>query len=163
MIAILYGSTTGKTEEIADELQKHLPDSRVFDISDFPLEELGFYDVLVLGTSTWGTGDLQDSWADHLEELAACDLTDKTLAFFGLGDQKSFTETFVGGLAKLYDRLAPLAKKVIGNFRDKDFSFEDCLAYREGAFVGLVIDDDNQASKTDERINRWVSQLLTEV
>lgn len=163
MVAILYGSSTGQTEEIADALQKVIPDSQVFNICDFDFETLAQVDYLILGTSTWGAGELQSDWVDRIDELAAEDLSQKTVAFFGLGDQKSFAETFLGGLAILHKKIAPLAQKVIGRFSDPEMVFEHCEAFVNGAFVGLAIDEDNQSSKSDKRIKRWSDQLKEEM
>ena len=33
---------------------------------------------------------------------------------------------------------------------------------RDGKFVGVALDDDNQADLTDERIEAWVNQVKTE-
>lgn len=163
MIAILYGSSTGRTEEVADELQKLLPGSKVFDVCDFPMDETPQYELLILGTSTWGIGEVQESWKLMGDELAAADLGGTALAFFGLGDQKSFPESFLGGLAKLHDRLAPLGQRTLGRFTDPGFTFESCEAFRNGVFVGLALDEDNQSSKTEDRIKRWTAQLLSEL
>ena len=52
------------------------------------------YDVLVLSSSTWGAGELQDDWYDGVNVLKKCDLSHKYVALFGCGDSDSYSDTF---------------------------------------------------------------------
>jgi flavodoxin I len=54
-------------------------------VADTNPEDLTKYDVLVLGSSTWDDGLLQQDFRDFVEGLEV-DLTGKKLAIFGLGD-----------------------------------------------------------------------------
>lgn len=89
---IFYGSQTGNTAAaarlIADELG--IPPSDVRDIASASTDEVMAFDSLILGTSTWGTGELQGDWAVFLPKLGSMDLGGKPVALFGLGDQLSF-------------------------------------------------------------------------
>jgi flavodoxin I len=40
-----------------------------------------------------------------------------------------------------------------------DYTFDDSTAVVGGKFVGLPLDDVNEDSKTDSRINAWVAQI----
>jgi flavodoxin I len=86
-ILIVYGSTTGNTEMVAEEIIDLLKDHEVLlqDVADTNPEDLTKYDVLVLGSSTWDDGLLQQNFRDFVEGLEV-DLTGKKLAIFGLGD-----------------------------------------------------------------------------
>jgi flavodoxin I len=86
-ILIVYGSTTGNTEMVAEEIIDLLKDHEVLlqDVADTNPEDLTKYDVLVLGSSTWDDGLLQQDFRDFVEGLEV-DLTGKKLAIFGLGD-----------------------------------------------------------------------------
>ncbi len=86
-ILIVYGSTTGNTEMVAEEIMDSLKDHEVSlqDVADTSPEDLTEYDVLVLGSSTWDDGLLQQDFRDFVEGLEA-DLAGKKLAIFGLGD-----------------------------------------------------------------------------
>ena len=68
-IGIFYGSSTGNTEEVAFRLAKMLNvnDSDVHDVAHSAPSDLGKYDLLLLGSSTWGNGDLQDDWYDFID------------------------------------------------------------------------------------------------
>lgn len=84
---IVYGSTTGNTEMVAETILEHLEDHDVTlqDVADTNPEELNDYENLVLGSSTWDDGLLQQDFRDFVEGLDL-DLSGKKLAIFGLGD-----------------------------------------------------------------------------
>ena len=60
---------------------------------------------LILGTSTWGFGDLQEDWDAFLGSLTKMNLTGKTIALFGLGDSSTYSDTFVDGMGIIYRAL----------------------------------------------------------
>jgi len=93
-IGIFYGSTTGVCEDVANKIAEQLGDADVYNIAGNE-DKLGDYDVLILGTSTWGFGELQADWIDSVDALGSLDLNGKKVAYFGTGDQSSFGDTFV--------------------------------------------------------------------
>jgi len=64
--AIIYGSTTGTTEDIAGRIASKLNIAQgdIYEISKVTADTVAGYDTLLLGSSTWGSGDLQDDWYD---------------------------------------------------------------------------------------------------
>ena len=69
-IGIFYGSSTGNTEIVADKIKALFgKDAETINIDSASKEDLEKYDFLVLGTSTWGIGDMQDDWEDFIEIL----------------------------------------------------------------------------------------------
>lgn len=86
-IGIFFGSTTGNTESAASKIGKYLGGVEVFNVGNTPLSQMDRYDVLILGSSTWGSGDLQDDWEPLLKDLSKKDFSGKRIAFFGSGDQ----------------------------------------------------------------------------
>ncbi len=78
-IAIYYGSTTGTCEALASMIAKALgvEDENVHSVTDMTREAVESQDVLILGSSTWGCGDLQDDWYDGVEILKQADLQGK--------------------------------------------------------------------------------------
>ncbi len=73
-IGVFYGSTTGTTEDLARRIAEKLDVSseHVFDVSKLTEALVNEYDVLVLGSSTWGAGELQDDWYDGVKVLKKC-------------------------------------------------------------------------------------------
>lgn len=86
-ILIAYGSTTGNTEMVAEQIEGLLEtyNPKLQDITNCSPEDLTTYDVLILGASTWDDGLLQSDFRDFVKDLKI-DLSGKKLAIFGLGD-----------------------------------------------------------------------------
>ena len=70
-IGIFYGSSTGTCESLAEQLAGELgvTGGDVHSADKLTAELANTYDVLVLGTSTWGDGELQDDWYDAIKVL----------------------------------------------------------------------------------------------
>lgn len=160
--AIFYGSSTGNTESVAKQMAKLL-NADVFDVADNPVEELKNYDNLIFGTSTWGIGDLQDDWDSFLPELANTDLNGKVCAIFGLGDGASYADSFVDGIYTIYQVIENKGCKIVGFVDTAGYDYEASTADINGKFVGLPLDEDNESNMTDERIDKWVEQLKSEM
>ena len=77
-IAIFYGSTNGNTADAALKIQKHL-NADIYDVGKLKNgDDLGNYEMLILGTSTWYDGDLQDDWDSFMSHLKAADFHGKS-------------------------------------------------------------------------------------
>ena len=94
---VVYGSSTGTCEAIANKIGTALG-AEVIDVQDMKASTIAAADNLILGTSTWGAGEVQDDWYDGIKELQSADLSGKTIALFGCGDCESYGDTFVGGI-----------------------------------------------------------------
>ena len=71
-IGIFYGSSSGNTETVAKQIQKGLgADAQVFEVSKAKKEDLEKFDNLILGTSTWGFGDLQDDFEGFISDRSS--------------------------------------------------------------------------------------------
>ena len=84
------------------------------------------------------------------------------VAIFGLGDQINYPENFVDGIGILAELLVSSGATVIGETSADGYHFEQSRALKDGKFMGLAIDIENQSDKTDERISAWVEQLRKE-
>ena len=157
-IGIFFGSTTGVTEEIANKISNNLEGAEVYNISGNE-DKLNDFDVLILGTSTWGFGDLQDDWQGSLDELANLDLSGKKVAYFGTGDQSTFADTFIDGIGIINDEIEKTGALVIGQTSIDGYEFSGSKAVVDGEFLGLAIDEVNQSELTDERVEKWISEL----
>ena len=62
-------------------------------VADASADEAEGYDLLLLGSSTWGCGELQDDWYDFLDALKRKALSGKRVALFGCGDSASYPES----------------------------------------------------------------------
>ena len=160
-IKVIYGSTTGSTEsaaqKIADALNADCVNVASAKADDFNAP------VLILGTSTWGFGDLQDDWQTGIDLLHKTDLSNTTVALFGLGDQDSFSDSYLDGMGPLYEEVAPRAAKIVGKTSADGYRHSASRAVVDGVFCGLALDDVNEADKTDARIGEWVKQISEEI
>ncbi len=121
------------------------------------------YDVLVLGSSTWGAGELQDDWYDGIKVLKKCDLSHKYVALFGCGDSDSYSDTFCDAIGILYEELKDTRCKFCGAVDTAGYTFDSSIAVVNGKFVGLPLDEVNEDGQTDERISAWVEQVKQEI
>ena len=164
-IGIFYGSTGGNTESVAQKIQQAFGsvNADLHDVAAASADDLQNYDYLILGTSTWGSGDLQDDWDVFISELDKADLSGKIIALFGLGDQDAYADTFTDGMGTIYEKVTQKGAEVRGFWPVDGYTFDESTAVKDNSFVGLVIDEDNQSEMTDERINAWVEKLKNEM
>lgn len=154
---VIFGSSTGTCEGIAEKIGAKLG-AEVVNVQDLNDDVLAA-DNLLLGTSTWGAGELQDDWYDGVDTIKGVDLSGKTVAIFGCGDSASYSDTFCGAMKELYDAAKEAGANVIGEVSTDGYTFDDSDAIVDGKFVGLALDDINEDDKTDERIDAWLERL----
>lgn len=158
-VHVIYGSDSGRTRAAAGKIAAKL-DAKVINIADATAADFEGCDLLVLGSPTYGEGDLQADWESGVDVLGEADLTGKKVALFGLGDQSTYPDSFVDAMGTLYNAVVTKGAEVVGFTDTKGYEFEASTAVRDGQFVGLVLDQDNQAGKSEKRIATWTSQIL---
>ncbi|MCR5243744.1 MAG: flavodoxin FldA [Bacteroidales bacterium] len=155
---VYYGSTTGTCEDLANRISAALGGADVRNASELG-SEAADYDLLVLGTSTWGDGEVQDDWFSALDTLRGLSLAGKKVAIFGVGDSESYPDTFCGGMKAIYDAAKDTGADVLPGVDASDYNYSSSAAVIDGKFVGLALDETNEPDKTDDRIAAWVSKL----
>ncbi|BAK74140.1 MAG: flavodoxin [Arcobacter sp.] len=161
--AIFFASSTGNSEEIANKIASKLGDIEVFDLAGTKIDKINEYDKLIFGGSTWGDGELNDDWEDAWGDFSKLDLSNKTVALFGLGDQESYSDEFCSALGIIYEQIKSSGAKVIGFTSTEGYYHDGSKAQIDTKFVGLVIDEDNQSDLTEERIENWVNEIKAEI
>lgn len=158
---IFYGSTTGTTESVARLIADKLgiAPADVHEVSKVDTALVESYDALILGTSTWGDGELQDDWYSSLQVLQGADLSGKIVALFGCGDSESYPDTFCDGIGLLFENLKDSGCIFVGAVDDSDYTYSASVAAADGKFVGLALDDVNESDRTDDRVSAWAAQL----
>ena len=154
---IIYGSSTGTCEELASRIAGKLgvDSSDVLEAASISSEQLDGYQNLILGTSTWGAGELQDDWYDGVAVIKKSNLSGKTVAIFGCGDSDSYGDSFCGALAQIYDALQDSGATFVGAYEPEDYQVTDSEINRDGKFIGLALDAADE-DKNPERIAKWV-------
>lgn len=164
-IGIFYGSTEGNTERVVGKIQEALGGDDVVtlhNVNSASAEDMENYDYLLLASSTWDIGVLQEDWDSFIDEIEDVDFEGKTVAYLGLGDADGYPDTFVDAPGLIHERIADSGVKVVGMWPTEGYDFEESKSIVDDKFLGLMIDEDNQADLTDERVATWVAQLKAE-
>ncbi|MBM4763825.1 flavodoxin [Bacillus sp. B15-48] len=124
---IVYCSMTGNTEQMAEliaaELTRLGDCVEVKDGIDAYADELIAYDRILIGSYTWGDGELPDEMLGFYEELQDTDLTGKIGAVFGAGD--SSYDYFARAVDVLEETLKNRGCEIITNGLKVDKEFEE--------------------------------------
>jgi len=155
---IYYGSTTGTCEALASRIADALGGADVKNVTELSAEAQG-YDLIVLGTSTWGIGDMQDDWFDGVNTLKGLNLAGKKIAIFGVGDAEGYPDSFCGGMKGVYDAAVETGAEVLPGVSASEYGGVTSDSIVDNMFVGLALDETNSPDKTDSRIAAWVSTL----
>lgn len=161
--AIFFASSTGNSEEIANKIATNLGGIEVFDLAGTKVDKINDYDKVILGGSTWGDGELNDDWEDAWGDFCKLDLSNKTIALFGLGDQESYSDEFCSAMGLIYEHISQTNAKIVGFTSTEGYYHDGSKAQIEDKFVGLVIDEDNQSDLTQERIENWVNEIKEDI
>ena len=171
-IGIFFGTDTGRTRLVAKQIAKKLGDAAdaPVNIGRTTLADFLAYDRLIVGSPTLGDGMLpgescglsQPSWEEFVPQLAAADLTGKTIAIFGLGDQKKYAHEFVDAIGILHDAFVARGARVVGRWPTAGYDFEASLAVDGDEFLGLALDQHHQPVLTEARIDAWLAQIKPE-
>ena len=159
-IKVIYGSTTGNTQRAAEAIAAGLGGTAVSAADAVPDDFKA--DLLILGSSTWGCGELQDDWQSALPMLEAADLSGRKVALFGLGDAVGFADTYLNAMGEIGDIVKAAGGILIGAWESAGYPHSASTAEENGHFIGLALDDDNEPGETAGRIDRWCAQLKTE-
>lgn len=157
-IGLFYATDTGNTRKVAKMIKKQFDegDLELFNVKGATAENLTSCETLIFGTPTLGDGELPDTLTEFLPTLESVDLSGKTVALYGLGDQVGYPDEFVDALGILYKKIKKMGATLIGGWSSEGYEFNKSKAFREGEFVGLVLDLDNQADLTEERLSGWL-------
>jgi flavodoxin II len=165
-IGLFYGSTTCYTEIVAEKIRELIGPETVdiFNVKESPLSLISDYDFIILGISTWDFGEIQEDWEAIWQDIVGAPLKHKFVALYGLGDQEGYGEWFLDAMGLLHDQIKPLGANIIGHWPNQGYQFDasKALTDDQSHFVGLALDEDSQYDLTDDRLNDWVTQILTE-
>jgi len=138
---IVYGSTTGNTELLAGYISEGIKeagiDATVRNVTDVDAQDLTNYDLVLLGSSTWGEGELQGDFIYFYDQMEGLSLEGKKGAAFGPGD--SAYDMFCEAVNLLEARLKDCGAEIIA--------------------PGLKIDGDVDAS--EDKAKQWGKQAAS--
>ena len=168
-IAILYGPKGGSTERVAHQIAEVFGSGQceVLLVKDLEESDIAGFKRLIfgaptVGTHTWSDQVEKDDWDVFMTRLHKMDFSGKVCAIFGLGDQVSYSFKFVDDIAVIADTLLEQGATLVGQVPVEGYTFDESMALKDGRFLGLPLDEDNESDKTPDRIARWVEQLKEE-
>ena len=163
--AIIYSFNTQKSKKVAEKIIEAFGKDKVEAVNaeDLTTKVIEKYDNFILSAPTWFDGELPNYWDEFIPELEDMDLKNKTFAVFGLGDQKGYSENFCDAIGILVGILEDCGANIIGKIPAEGYTFESSRAQRGNQFVGLPLDQENQARLTKQRVDNWVEQLKKEM
>lgn len=165
-IGLFFGTQTGNTQTIAEDIQQELGGESVVtlhDVSNAETSDLEGYETLIIGCPTWNAGEIQSDWEDLYDKLDEVDFNGKTVAYFAPGDQVGYSYNFQDAMGILEEKISSLGGKTVGRWSVDGYNFTESKAVKNDKFVGLALDEDNQSELTDQRIKAWTTQLKQEL
>ncbi|ATG91902.1 flavodoxin [Methylomonas koyamae] len=173
-IGIFFGTDTGSTRLVAKKIYSLLGEEladKPKNINRASPEDLLKYDALILGTPSYGIGDLpglaagcqERSWHEFVGLLDGHGFAGKRVALFGLGHQERYASRFASSLIQLYRVFYGYGADIVGRWSSEGYRFEHSDAIVDGEFVGLVLDQRTQAHLTDERLRVWLAQITPQL
>ncbi|MDF1507393.1 flavodoxin domain-containing protein [Robertmurraya sp. DFI.2.37] len=106
-LAIVYSSISGNTEELAriimEQFKQKGLDISCYRVEDFPLHSLLTFDGLLIGTYTWGDGEVPLEMVPLQAQLESGSWEHLVTGVFGTGD--SFYPKFCGAVNAFRDSL----------------------------------------------------------
>ena len=161
-ISIIFGSDTGATENVAELLVDKMKPLEIdlLEVSNISPDDFLKYDIIIMGIPTWYIGELQSDWDYFFPKFKEIDFTGKKTAYFGLGDQLGYPDSFVDGVGILAKVVLKNGGEVFGYWPVDGYDFDESLGVApNGDFYGLVLDDDNQHEMTEDRVDKWLVQI----
>ncbi len=117
---IVYGSTTGNTEMVAEQIGGHLLEKgtevTVKNVTNtFPEDLSENWDCVILGASTWGDSEIefQEDFEPFYENLDKVNLKNRKVALFGCGD--SGYEHYCGAVDLLVEKMGELGAVIMND------------------------------------------------
>ena len=129
---VIFGSTMGNTERLSEIIVEGLKEAEfevlAKNVTDAKIGDIAGYDLVLLGSSTWGEGELQDDFYDFYESMNKEHLKGIKAAVFGTGDNDNHPDTFCGAVDLIEERLKASEASIIAKSFKVDGDVEDVLA-----------------------------------
>jgi flavodoxin I len=166
-IGLFYGTNTGNTETVAELLAQKMEavgfEVDVHDMASASVSDFDNYENIIMACPTWNDGELQDDWDAVMPDLEAYNFAGKKVGFLGLGDADGYPDNFVDALGTLAAPVKATGGTIFGLWSTDGYTYDTSRGLEGDKFLGLVIDQDNQEDLTEERIEKWVAQIKSEL
>lgn len=139
---ITYSTLTGNTETCVDWIREGLTGAgytvKVQEAGEVFPSALKNFDLIILGSPTYWSGDVTDEFIPFLDEMTEVNLSHKKAAVFGLGDSQGYPDEFCRSVDVIEENLRKCGAELI--------------------VEPLKIDGDPEDQK--ELILAWVNQIV---
>jgi flavodoxin I len=160
-IGIFYSFNSQKTKLIGEKIIELFKEGEIEAINAETVSEEEFlkYDKMILGVPTWFDGELPNYWDEFVPAIEELDMSGKKIAIYGLADQKGYPENFGDAVGLMANLLTQRGAEIVGETSTEGYTFESSRAIKDGKFVGLILDQENQARLTQARLDMWIKQV----
>lgn len=142
-IAIVYTSVTGNTEAAAIILQDAAAarslNIKMWTVQDFPISEIPHCDAILVGTYTWGKGEIPKEMDSLFEAFERLNRKELVTGVFGTGD--SFFADYCGAVDQFRDMLfvhTSLAATLKIELAPQEKDIEKCRKFVESVIKCLA-------------------------
>lgn len=158
---IFYSFNSQKTKLIAEKIIEMFDENEIEAVNAETVTEEDFmrFDKMILGVPTWFDGELPNYWDELVPAIEDLDLKGKKVAIFGLADQKGYPENFGDAVGLMANLLRSVGAEIVGHTSPEGYTYESSKALQNGKFTGLILDQENQARLTQERLDMWIIQV----
>ncbi len=163
--AIIYSYNSTKTAKAAEKIKEAFGagvNIETVNAEDLTEEIFLSFTNLILGVPTWFDGELPNYWDEFVPALEDLNLSDKTIAIFGLGNQTEYPENFGDAVGIMADLVQERGARVVGYTSSESYKFESSKALIGNQFTGLLLDQETQPRLSKERIEKWVADIKNE-
>ena len=162
---IFYSFNSTKTAKTAEKIIEEFgADYQIIPVNAEELTEEKFlsFTNLILGVPTWFDGELPNYWDEFVPALEDLDLSGKTIAIYGLGNQVEYPENFGDAVGIMAELVQQRGAKLVGLTSIEGYEYESSRAVIDGKFLGLILDQETQARHSKDRITGWVNDLKSQ-
>ncbi|MFB5197301.1 flavodoxin domain-containing protein [Neobacillus sp. KR4-4] len=143
-VAIIYSSKTGNTEEVVHLIWKlflvEQIDVTLYRIEEFQIRDLINYEAVVIGTYTWGNGEIPQEMMELYRAFETMKVKRLLTGIVGTGD--SGYPKFCGAVDEFRDMLYVHTKFIVTLKIEVNLQMKDIDRCRK--FVGIFMDQLNQ-------------------
>ncbi|ABR49154.1 flavodoxin [Alkaliphilus metalliredigens QYMF] len=139
-ISIIFGSTTGNTERVAEIIKDNMAECEVTvtDVCNAKDEMIKSADTVLFGASTWGYGEIQDDFLEYYNSMKSELLSAKDVAVFGCGDSVGFSDVYCRAVDLIIEKASECGANVIGEGLKVDGDVDDNVSKIEAFAKELV-------------------------
>jgi len=168
-IGVFYGPELGSVEKVARVIENKLGADKVelIAVKNSDEKTVKRFDKMIFGVSTigktnWDSDHKDTDWDVFVTTFDKVDWAGKKVAVYGLGDHVKYPQHFVDALGWMYERLTALGAEVVGFCSTDGYTYEESEGIKDGQFLGLPVDEDNETDKTELRVDKWINRLVNE-